>query len=147
MKLDLQRRIAAKILKVGESRVWMDPDSAEEISKAITKEDIRGLIAQGLIKAKPKVGVSRARAKMLKSQRKRGRRKGHGSRKGAEKARTNKKRKWINRIRPLRRVLKSLKASGKLSSQVYRSLYSKAKGNFFRSTAHLKSYIEKLKRE
>ena len=70
MKLDIQRRIAAKILKVGETRVWIDPDSAEEISKAITKEDIKGLIAQGLIKVKPKKGVSKGRVRILKKERK-----------------------------------------------------------------------------
>jgi large subunit ribosomal protein L19e len=147
MKLTLQRRIAAKLLKVGESRIWIDPDSYEEISKAITKEDIRGLIAQGLIKVKPKRGVSRGRASLLNEQRKKGRRKGHGSRKGGKKARTNKKRAWINRIRPLRRVLQSLKVRNVLDSQTYRSLYQKAKGNFFRSTSHLKSYVDKIKRE
>ncbi len=147
MKLNLQRRIAAKILKVGEKRIWIDPDSAEEISKAITKEDIRGLIKQGMIKAKPKVGVSRARARMLKAQRKKGRRKGHGRRKGAEKARTNKKREWINKVRPLRGVLKSIKMSGKIDSKTHRNLYSKVKGNFFRSASHLRTYLEKLMRE
>ncbi len=147
MKLDVKKRIAADILKVGQSRIWIDPSNVEEISKAITKEDIRILIEQGIIKVKPKRGVSKGRSRELKSQRKKGRRKGHGSRKGAEKARTNKKRRWINRIRPLRRILKAVKSSGKLTSKKYRELYNKAKGNFFRSSVHLKSYIEKLKGE
>ena len=53
----------------------------------------------------------------------------------------------MNRIRPLRRILKSLKGRGILDAQTYRDLYRKAKGNFFRSSAHLKTHIEKIKRE
>lgn len=145
MNLKLQRRIAAKLLKAGESRIWIDPKKLEEVSKAITKEDIRKLIELGVIKAKKKKGVSTYRAKKLKIQRKKGRRRGHGKRKGSRKARTKKKRMWINTIRPLRRLLKSLKVGGKITPKIYRELYLKAKGNFFRSTSHLKSYIEKLK--
>jgi len=37
----LQRRLAAEVLGVGESRIWIspDPEDAEEIEAAITKED------------------------------------------------------------------------------------------------------------
>ena len=144
MKLTLQKRLAADLLKVGESRIWINPAESEEISKAITKTDIKGLIAQGLIKLKPKIGVSRGRAKKLAEQRKKGRRKGHGRRKGTKKARTSKKRTWINKIRPLRKMLKAYKAAGKINSKNYQELYSKSKGNFFRNKTHLKSYLDKM---
>lgn len=147
MKVNTQKRLAADILKIGVSRVWVDPLEFEEISKAITKEDVRGLIKRGLIKVKPKKGISSGRSKLLKIQRKKGRRKGQGRRKGTENARGNKKRKWINKIRPLRKVLKSFKSGEKITPLVYRQLYSKLKGNFFRNSAHLKSYLDKLKRE
>ena len=37
MNLTTQRRLAASILKVGENRVWIDPNEAEEVSRAITR--------------------------------------------------------------------------------------------------------------
>jgi len=145
MKLDMQKKLAAKVLKVGVSRIWIDPSNLEEVSKAITRYDIKGLIDKGIIKVKPKKGVSRGRARKLDEQRRKGRRRGHGSRKGAKKARIPKKRNWINKVRPLRGLLKFLKEQGTITSKEYRELYNKIKGNFFRSKAHLKSYVEKMK--
>ncbi|MFQ6054756.1 MAG: 50S ribosomal protein L19e, partial [Methanosarcinales archaeon] len=57
--LSNQKKIAAHILKVGVNRVWMDPDASDEIVMAIRREDIKGLIEKGVIKAKQKKGVSR----------------------------------------------------------------------------------------
>ena len=44
--LTTQRRLAASELKIGESRVWINPDPevASELSDAITREDIRSQI-------------------------------------------------------------------------------------------------------
>ena len=58
MNLTTQRRLAASILKVGENRVWIDPNEAEEVSRAITRESVKQLIDQGIIKARPKTGIS-----------------------------------------------------------------------------------------
>ena len=55
MNLTTQRRLAASILKVGENRVWIDPNEAEEVSRAITRESVKQLIDQGIIKARPKL--------------------------------------------------------------------------------------------
>nr|HPM26249.1 50S ribosomal protein L19e [Methanothrix sp.] len=48
-----QRRLAAAELKVGESRVWINPDPevSGDLSDAITHEDIRSQIQAGNIKA------------------------------------------------------------------------------------------------
>ena len=145
MSLKLQRRLASDILKAGESRIWIDPESLEEVSKAITRADIKGLIVRNVIQAKPKQGVSRGRAKALHEQRLKGRRRGQGKRRGTAKARLPRKTEWMNRIRPLRRLLKHLKSSGTITNQEHRRLYNLAKGNFFRSFNHLKSYVEKMK--
>lgn len=147
MNLKLQRRLAAEVLKVGENRIWIDPTKVKEVKKAITKGDIKALINKGVIKAKPKRGVSRARARMLHEKRKKGRRRGHGSRKGAKKARTPKKEVWMAKVRLLRAFLKRLKEKGIIDTKQFRQLYLKVKGNFFRSKAHLKMYIEKMVKE
>ena len=41
MKLSNQKRMAAEVLKVGESKVIFDPKRTKEIKEAITKADIR----------------------------------------------------------------------------------------------------------
>jgi len=139
--LTKQRRLAADILKVGVERVWIDPEAAEEVSSAITREDIRKLIEEGIIKRKQKKGVSRGRARERARKRKLGRRRGHGSRKGTKYARLPRKRRWIMRIRALRRRLRELRDEGRLDRRTYRLLYRRAKGGMFKSVAHLEEYI------
>ena len=63
MNLRPQKSMAAKVLKVGVSRVWVDPTRLDEVSLAIRRDDIRKLITMGTIKAKPAQGVSRGRAR------------------------------------------------------------------------------------
>lgn len=141
--LSMQKRLAADILDVGTGRVWMDPDREAGISSAITRADVRSLIDDGAIKAKPKKSISSGRARKRKEQRQKGRRRGPGSRKGAEKARLPKKEAWIKRVRPLRRRLRELRDEGSIDSGLYRQLYRMVKGGSFRSKAHLESYLKK----
>ncbi|MCK5588244.1 MAG: 50S ribosomal protein L19e, partial [Candidatus Lokiarchaeota archaeon] len=47
MKLKNQKELAADIMKVGVSRVYIDPTRLEEVSMAIRREDIRRLIHDG----------------------------------------------------------------------------------------------------
>ena len=70
-----------------------------------------------------------------------GRKKGHGSRKGTANARLGDKKKWMSRIRLQRTFLKELKTKNKLTNEVYKDLYRKSKGGFFRSKRHIKLYI------
>jgi large subunit ribosomal protein L19e len=143
--LSNQRRLASKVLECGLDRVWLNPEASEEIASAITREDIRGLIETGTIKAKPVKGVSRGRARALAAKRKYGHCKGHGSRKGKKGARTPSKELWIKKIRALRRRLKELRADGALDKSVYCRLYRKAKGGEYRSVSHLNSHLESEK--
>ncbi|MDQ1275098.1 MAG: large subunit ribosomal protein L19e [Euryarchaeota archaeon] len=140
-----QRRLASKVLECGLDRVWLNPEASEEIASAITREDIRGLIEKGTIKAKPVRGVSRGRARALAAKRKYGHCKGHGSRKGKKGARTPSKELWMKKIRALRRRLKELRADGALEKSVYCRLYRKAKGGEYRSVSHLNSHLESEK--
>lgn len=142
MDLRLQRRLAAEILDCGMNRVWFDPSALEEIASAATKEDIRKLIEKGVIKRKPVKGICRVRINKRKAQRRKGRRRGHGSRKGKKTARMPRKRAWVLRIRALRRRLRYLRDKGLIDRKTYRMLYMKAKGGEFRSVAHLNAYLE-----
>ncbi len=136
-----QRRMASEILKCGKNRVWMDQDRLDEIAKAVTKEDIRLLIKGKAIKAKQKKGISNYRKKYVKKQKEKGRRKGHGSRKGAKNARISKKERWIKTIRPIRSYLRELRDNKKIKPSVYRKYYMKAKGGEFRSKHHLETHL------
>ena len=141
MKLDTQKRLASQILKVGQSRVWIDPEFIDEVSLAITKADIRRLIDERAIQAKPKKGVSRGRTRYRMEQKRKGQRKGPGRKKGKSTAKLSKKQRWSMKIRPMRKELRKLRDEGKITARTYRELYLKAKGNAFRNTAHLRTYI------
>jgi len=141
MNLKNQRRMAAKILKCGENRVWIHPDYIEDVSEKITRGDIRQAIDQGLTQARQKKGISRSNIKKAKAQRSKGRRKGHGSRKGTKKARYPKKRRWIKTIRPMRERLRELRGEGKIDRRTYREFYRQSKGGVFKSKAHLEQQL------
>jgi len=133
-----QRRISSTILKCGKNRVWMDSDRTDEIAKAVTRGDIRILINGGAIKSKQIQGISRGRKKFNQKQKDKGRRKGHGSRKGAKYARLPRKERWIRTIRPIRIYLRQLREDKTIDKSVYRKYYRKAKGGEFRSKHHLR---------
>ena len=136
-----QRRMAAELLKCGVHRVWMDQDRLEEIAKAVTKDDIRILINGKAIKARQIKGISSGRKKYVAEQKEKGRRRGHGSRKGAKYARLPKKERWINTIRPIRTYLKTLREEKQIDTTTYRKYYRKAKGGEFRSKHHLQTHL------
>ena len=144
MDLKNQKRMAAELLNCGVNRVWIDPDpdNMKTVADAITRNDIRVMINWGLIKAKQKRGISSGRRKKQAAQKKKGRQRGPGSRKGAKYARTPKKRAWIRRIRPLRARLRELRADGVLDTRTYRKYYRQAKGGMFKSRAHLDTQLK-----
>ena len=136
-----QRRLAAAVLDCGEGRVWIDPLHADAVAEAVTRQDVRGLIKKGYIKANQKAGTSTGRVRALAIQKESGRRKGPGSRKGAKGARSPRKQKWMRTIRPLRATLAELRDGKKITATLYRQYYMKAKGGAFRSKAHLISHM------
>jgi len=140
MSLKSQRRLAAQILKVGENRVWLDPERNEDVEVAITRDEIRKLIHEGVIKALPEKGVSRVRARVLHEKKKKGRRRGYGSRTGAARAKVSKKEAWMKRIRALRRRLREWKAKRAITESSYRRLYTLASSGVFSSIAEMERY-------
>lgn len=136
-----QRKMAASILKCGVNRVWMDQDRLDEIAKAVTKEDIRILINGKAITVRQIKGISNGRKKYNMKQKEKGRRRGHGSRKGAMYARLPKKERWMRTIRSLRQYLKTLRDKKQIDKTTYRKYYMKAKGGEFRSKHHLQTHL------
>jgi large subunit ribosomal protein L19e len=145
MKIKIQKRLAAQMLKRSKKKIKLDPTQLTEIKEAITKKDVKELIDDKVIKALPKRGVSRSRARKNEEQKAKGRRKGIGSRKGKQTARTPKKKAWMNKVRSQRKLIKSLKEKEIIDNPTYRSLYTKVGGGFFRSQRHIKLYITEYK--
>jgi large subunit ribosomal protein L19e len=139
--MNLQKRLAARLLKVSPKKIRLDPERLEDIKESITKLDIRGLISTKAITKSKKPGPSRSRARKKALQRVKGRQRGHGSRKGTQKTRVKKKQTWIFKIRKQRALIKELKQGEKITAEVYRTLYKKCSGGFFRSVRHIKLYV------
>ena len=136
-----QRTMAAKIMKCGESRIWLDPTRLADIEEAITSADVRRLIKDGVIARKPKQGLSSFRKNKIAAQKKKGRRRNRGSVKG--KIAGHKKRAWMKTIRSIRKLMVELKATGKIDNKTYRDLYTKSKSGYFRSKSHIMIYLER----
>jgi large subunit ribosomal protein L19e len=140
--LKSQRRLAAKVLKVGQNRVWIDPDKIDDVETAITRDEVRRLIHEGTVKASPEKGVSRGRARIIHDKKKKGRRSGMGSRTGSPHARVSQKKAWMMRIRALRKRLRILKIKKMIAENSYQKLYRMAGSGRFESVADLERYMK-----
>jgi large subunit ribosomal protein L19e len=129
MSLRGQRRLAASLLGIGQSRIWIDPEEADKVQSAITRKEI-----QTLIQALQKKGVSRGRVRARS-----GRRKKAGSRKGGQKIG---KEDWVVRIRSIRRHLRMLRDKRELSPGNYKTLLGMSKGGAFRGASHVDEYVK-----
>jgi len=142
MSLKSQRRLAAQILKIGQNRVWIDPERIDDVEAAITREEIRKLVHEGVIQPLPEKGVSRARARILHEKKKKGRRRGPGSMTGSAHAKISRKEAWMSKIRALRKRLRGLKEKKIITENTYRKLYKMASSGRFESVADLERYLK-----
>jgi large subunit ribosomal protein L19e len=136
MNLKSIKRVASRILKVGISRIKINAktkEEKEELEKVATGKDIYKLIERGIIVVKREF-LKRRKEKEKKH-----------VRKGGKYSIVERKRKWINKIRPIRRLLKQLKEKGKIDNKTYRMLYRLAKGGYFENRSHLMLYLQKNK--
>tara|TARA_Y100000310_G_scaffold342215_1_gene444347 strand:- start:1617 stop:2075 length:459 start_codon:yes stop_codon:yes gene_type:complete len=145
MNVANQKRVAAKILKVGKKKVWFDRSRLDEIKEAITRHDLKGLINKKIIQKRPDHGTSRVRARKRLVQRRKGRQKGPGTRKGKRTARLPRKQAWIIQVRGQRKFIMELREKGLVEVSTYRNLYRKVKGGYFRNKRHIKLYLTEKK--
>jgi large subunit ribosomal protein L19e len=141
-ELSAQKRLAADVLDVGENKLWFDPERQGDIAEAITREDIRELVDEGVIRAEGQQGNSRGRARERQEKRSYGHQKGAGTRKGKAGARQDEKDEWESKIRAQRAHLRELRDEGDLDKSEYRDLYDKAGGGEFDSVADLDRFID-----
>lgn len=143
--LSLQKRLAADILGVGVSRIWIDPARAEDVAGAITREEIKRFIEEGVIRVRPEHGIAGYSSKLRHKQRVKGKRRGHGKRKGSKEARLDRKEVWMAKIRKMRRFLRYLRDKKLIDRKTYRRLYMLAKGGYFHTFESLKLYLSENK--
>lgn len=141
MDLKNQKRMAADILKCGVHRVYLNPNNIEDISEAVTRQDVKRLIKEGVISPRQKHGISNGRFKYRLRQKAAGKRTGHGSRKGKKYARYPRKRRWINTIRPIRKKLKEYREGTYITPKTFRHYYRHSSGGMFKSVSHMKLHM------
>ena len=137
--MKLQRRIAARILKVGENRIWMNPERLSDVKEAITKEDVRALIKEGAIKARNTRGVSKGRFRKVRRQKIKGMRRGAGRKEGKRSGRRWGKHVWMKKVRLHRKLLTEHK--NKLPLEAYWKIRKQIKAGTTKDKRHLLEII------
>ena len=144
MRLDKVKKLAAQVLHSAKNKVWLNPEEAEKIGAVMTKDDVRGLVKEGIIKKKMTNSQSRGAARILAMKKKKGRKSGRGKRRGSKKTRKEKKRQWVKNVRSQRKKLKELakKNPKEVMNAGYGKTYRMIKGSYFKGKTYVEAYIK-----
>ena len=133
MDLSKKKALAARTLGVGEGRIRFNTHNISEIKEAITKQDIRDLVAAKAIFVKDVKG------RKTNTPRKR-------RRAGSIRMRpNNRKREYIILTRKLRSYLSEIRKHGAINDEEFNSLRRGIRSKIFRNKAHLKEHIQMKK--
>ena len=127
--LNKRKALASRVLGVGKNKIIFDIRRLEEIKEAITKQDIRDLFAEGIIR------IASARGRQTKEKRKTNRKAGKIKRKLKLR-----KVKYVILTRKLRRHIKDLKKAKKINQEIYADLRKKIRSKNFKDLSHLKEH-------
>ena len=131
MKLDLKKRLAANTLGVGLGKVEFQTDRLDEIKEAITRQDIRDLVASGAIKIKDPKG--RKKNVKRKNRRKTGK---------IRKKVNTRKQDYVIMTRKLRKYISELRKRGKLETEAYKEIRKKIRNRIYKSKRNLRETLQ-----
>ena len=130
MNLQKKRSLASRTLGVGKDRILFNLKRLNDISQAITKQDIRDLFSQGAIMVREIKGRT---AVLTRSPRRRA-----GS---VRKKIKNSKSSYVIITRKLRSYIKELKNQSKISKEIYLTIRKEIRAHNFKSKAQCKERI------
>lgn len=134
MKLNKKKSLASSVLGVGKERIVFNVNRLEEIKEAITKQDIRDLVASGAISVREIRGTRKVIRRHLQ--------RGHGSKRRSV---NQGKRKYMILTRKLRGYLAELRKQEKISDEQYQKLRREIRGSAFKSKSHMKERMKLAK--
>jgi large subunit ribosomal protein L19e len=134
MDLSKKKALAARTLGVGVGRVRFNMHNIGEIKEAITKQDIRDLVAAKAI------FIQDVKGRKAASPRKR-------RRAGSIRMRpNNRKREYIILTRKLRSYLAEIRKQGKITNEEFISLRKGVRSRVFRNKTNLKEHIQLMQK-
>ncbi len=128
------KRLAADILGIGRNKVKVDPEKMEDAEQALTRADVKELLASGAITVKQRVGHTKTKKKAKKRR--------AGSRKGKKYSRKPRKEQWMEKVRAQRKLLKQLIEEGKVDKKYQRKIYMKIKGGSFKGKKAMLTFLK-----
>ncbi len=129
MNLGKKKALATRTLKVGKERIVFLQSRLDEIKEAITKQDIKDLLAEGAIMIKEVKGRKKVKKKKSRST-------------GNIRKKPNKrKQEYVIMTRKLRKHVAELKKQGKINAEDAKEIRKKIRNKAFRGKAHLKEQI------
>ncbi len=135
MDLSKKRTLAAKVLGVGIGRVMFNIQRLDEIKEAITKQDMRDLVADKAIY------VREIKGRHVNSGRRR-------RRAGSIRMKPNQRKQEYMRIaRKMRAYVGELRKQEKVTSEEFLNLRKEIRGKTFKTKAHIKERIDSLIKE
>lgn len=136
MNLRKKHELAVKTLGIGRERIVFNNQRLSEISEAITKQDIRDLLASGAI------FIRDIKGKKTIVKRKTRRRTG-----SIKKKVKNGKTKYVQRTRKLRNYISEIRKQGKLSNEEYRILRKEIRASIHPNKSHVAERIAGMKKK
>lgn len=134
MNLLTKKRLAARALGVGVNRIRFNNERLNDVKEAITKQDIRDLMADGALSIREVRGRSSGRTERPRR------------RAGSVKVHVGKqKRTYVNFIRKTRAYLAEIRKQENITSEQFIQLRKELKGRHIHSKTHLKERITHLK--
>lgn len=124
-----KKRLIARTLGVGIARIHIDDNAKEEIEQAMTRQDIKELKKQGIIKILPIIGRHKAEKKGRRG-------------KGSVKKKVHDRRQYVKVTRKLRSYLKKLKAKGMISNEKYNLARKKIKSRAIKNFQQIKEAMK-----